>query len=200
MAMTITELRAAVKDLREYIPALEQELGLTPTAYGLMPRSVKELMAEHKSLTAKADELEGMTPVAKATTAPAPRTTADILANATRPVGAETTPTPTPTPKASAPTPTPKPVDKDSFVLRAIVRLRKPGYKGMHAVFSGFNGAYAMRFGEESTAHTRDMQKRGLIEIIPCKGGVQLYLKAEAPKSRDNGAKAKATLDLILAD
>lgn len=202
MAMTITELRAAVKDLREYIPALEQELGLAPTVYGLMPRNLKDLAAEYKALTAKADELENMTPVS-APTAPAPRTTADILANATRPVGAE------------------KPVKSavsgklplDVFVVRAIERLHKPPKNPkpgvdyskpcVHTVYSGVWAQFLSYYGftkEQGQDAIKTLEQRKVIKAVPVKGGYMWFKYADAPKRTfDEGERGKAALDAILA-
>jgi len=37
---------------------------------------------------------------------------------------------------------------EEEFVYRAIKRLRKPPYRGIHSVFSGFNQAFKEHFGK----------------------------------------------------
>jgi hypothetical protein len=82
------------------------------------------------------------------------------------------------------------------FVKKAIVSLRKDDYKGIHSVFTGFNNAFAKYFdGANPVDATTQLEKEGIIEIRPVKGGVILYLKGEAPAPRDTTAeRADATL------
>jgi hypothetical protein len=70
----------------------------------------------------------------------------------------------------------------EEFVKRAIVSLRKEGYKGIHTVYSGFNEAFKKYFaGENPIEVTNALAKDGKIVIRPVKGGVMLYLPEEAP-------------------
>ena len=71
---------------------------------------------------------------------------------------------------------------KEEFILQAIQRLRKPPYKGIHAVFSGLNSAFREFFGEEAR-HTIDtMVADGKIETRMVRGGPMLYLPGEKPE------------------
>lgn len=70
----------------------------------------------------------------------------------------------------------------EEFVKKAIVSLRKEGYKGIHSVYSGFNEAFKKYFdGENPVETTNSLAKEGKIVIRPVKGGVMLYLPEEAP-------------------
>ena len=70
----------------------------------------------------------------------------------------------------------------EEFVKKAIVNLRKEGYKGIHTVYSGFNEPFKKYFaGENPVEATNNLAKAGKIVIRPVKGGVMLYLPDEAP-------------------
>jgi len=76
-------------------------------------------------------------------------------------------------------------ITKEEFVVRAVKKLRKEPYKGIHSVYSGFNGAFRQEFNDDPVATTTRMEKEGKIIIRPCRGGVMLYLPGEAPESLD---------------
>lgn len=79
----------------------------------------------------------------------------------------------------------------EDFIKKAIVSLRKEGYKGIHTVYSGFNEAFKKYFiGENPIDATNKLAKEGKIVIRPVKGGVMLYLPEEAP----GGGNADDTL------
>ena len=82
------------------------------------------------------------------------------------------------------------------FTHKAIVALRKEGYKGIHSVFSGFNAAVKEYFGVESAVPmTQQLADAGDIVIIPAKRGVMLYLPGDIPARVDNsGATALAKI------
>ena len=70
----------------------------------------------------------------------------------------------------------------EEFVKKAIVSLRKEGFKGIHSVYSGFNEAFKKYFeGENPVDVTNKLAQEGKIVIRPVKGGVMLYLPEEAP-------------------
>ena len=70
----------------------------------------------------------------------------------------------------------------EEFVRKAVVSLRKEGYKGIHSVYSGFNEAFKKYFdGENPVETTNKLAQEGKIVIRPVKGGVMLYLPDEAP-------------------
>jgi hypothetical protein len=70
----------------------------------------------------------------------------------------------------------------EEFVRKAVVSLRKEGYKGIHSVYSGFNEAFKKYFdGENPVDTTNKLAQEGKIVIRPVKGGVMLYLPDEAP-------------------
>jgi hypothetical protein len=77
-------------------------------------------------------------------------------------------------------------LSEEEFVLRAIRRLRKPPYLGIHTVYSGFNQAFKEHFGKNSLEVTRKMAEEGKVVIRPVRGGVMLYLPNEAPKAKDS--------------
>jgi len=73
-------------------------------------------------------------------------------------------------------------LNHEEFVKKAIVSLRKPGYKGIHTVFSGFNEAFKRYFeGENPVEVTQKLAEEGKIVLRPVKGGVMIYLPEDAP-------------------
>jgi hypothetical protein len=89
-----------------------------------------------------------------------------------------------------------KKISEYDFVVKAIKKLRKPPYKGIHSVYSGFNQAFKEYYGKNPVATTEKLAKEGKITLRPVKGGVMLYLPEEAPGPRD----AKSLLKTILED
>ena len=70
----------------------------------------------------------------------------------------------------------------EEFVKKAIVSLRKEGFKGIHTVYSGFNEAFKKYFeGENPVETTNRLANDGKVVIRPVKGGVMLYLPEDAP-------------------
>lgn len=89
-----------------------------------------------------------------------------------------------------------KKISEYDFVVRAIRKLRKPPYKGIHSVYSGFNQAFRDYFGKDPVGLTTRLEKEGKLVTRPVKGGVTLYLPEDAPAS----SASKAVLDKILED
>ncbi len=52
-------------------------------------------------------------------------------------------------------------LSEEEFVLRAIKRLRKPPYLGIHTVYSGFNQAFKEHFGKNPVEVTKKMAEEG---------------------------------------
>lgn len=85
----------------------------------------------------------------------------------------------------------------EEFIRKAIVSLRKEGYKGIHSVYSGFNNAFKKYFeGENPVDVTNKLAAEGKIVIRPVKGGVMLYLPEDAPASRDSADEALKKMGL----
>ncbi|MCI0468904.1 MAG: hypothetical protein L0Y62_02430, partial [Nitrospirae bacterium] len=85
----------------------------------------------------------------------------------------------------------------EQFVKKAIVSLRKEGYKGIHTVYSGFNEAFKKYFeGEDPIKTTNQLADEGKIVIRPVKGGVMLYLPEDAPAARTRGEDALGKMGL----
>ncbi len=81
-------------------------------------------------------------------------------------------------------------LSEEEFVVRAIKKLRKPPYKGIHSVYSGFNQAFKEYFGTNPVEATRKLTEEGRIITRPAKGGVMLYLPQDAaPAGEDALAK-----------
>jgi hypothetical protein len=80
-------------------------------------------------------------------------------------------------------------LSKEDFVLQAIRNLRKPPYKGIHAVFSSFNSAFKEYFGEEARETVDRMAKEGKIGRRMVRGGPMLYLPGEIPEGEDTLGK-----------
>jgi hypothetical protein len=72
------------------------------------------------------------------------------------------------------------PISEEEFVFRAIKRLRKPPYRGIHTVYSGFNQAFKEHFGKNPVEMTQKLAAEGKIVIRPVKGG----LWCTSPKMR----------------
>ena len=73
-------------------------------------------------------------------------------------------------------------LNHEEFIRRAIVSLRKDGYKGIHTVYSGFNEAFKKYFpGDDPIEVTNGLQKQGKLTIRPVRGGVMLYLPEDTP-------------------
>ena len=73
-------------------------------------------------------------------------------------------------------------LSKEEFIKKAIVSLRKEGYKGIHTVYSGFNEAFKKYFGgDDPVEATNKLASEGKITIRPVRGGVMLYLPEEGP-------------------
>ncbi len=91
----------------------------------------------------------------------------------------------------------PEKLSHEEFVKKAIVSLRKEGYKGIHTVYSGFNTAFKKYFDNENPVEaTNKLAKDGKIVIRPVKGGVMLYLPEDAPAGRDIGDDALKKMGL----
>ncbi len=85
----------------------------------------------------------------------------------------------------------------EEFVLAGIKNLRKEGFMGIHAVYSGFNAAMSSYYNidtKEVVKITKKLEKDGIIVIKPSRGGVCLYnakeLKAKKPKKATKTKKA----------
>lgn len=70
------------------------------------------------------------------------------------------------------------------FVVRAVKKLRKPPYKGIHSVYSGFNRAFRDYFQKDPIDMTTKLAEEGKIVTRPVKGGVMIYLPEDAPPPR----------------
>ena len=74
------------------------------------------------------------------------------------------------------------------FVKKAITSLRKNGYKGIHAVYSGFNAAFKEYYPDDDVKTvTSKLKSDGIISITPAKHGVMLYLAGDV--SNNTGKK-----------
>jgi hypothetical protein len=80
-------------------------------------------------------------------------------------------------------------VSEEEFVRRAIKRLRKPPYKGIHSVYSGFNQAFKEHFGKNPVEATQKLAGEGKIVTRPVRGGVMIYLPEEAPQAKESVLK-----------
>lgn len=84
-----------------------------------------------------------------------------------------------------------KKLSHKEFVERGIKRLRKPPYRGIHVVFSGFNYAFREYFGEDPRPILDKLVSEGFISLRPVKGGALIVLTSdlyESEKSSDDGA------------
>ena len=77
-------------------------------------------------------------------------------------------------------------IGEEEFVLRAIKKLRKPPYRGIHSVYSGFNQAFKEHFAKNPVEVTKRMAEEGKIVTRPVRGGAMLYLPEDAPKPQES--------------
>ena len=85
----------------------------------------------------------------------------------------------------------------EEFVRKAIVDLRKEGYKGIHTVYSGFNNAFKKYYeGANPVEATTKLAEEGKVIIRPVKGGVMLYLPEDAPEAKNIGDDALKKMGL----
>jgi hypothetical protein len=87
-------------------------------------------------------------------------------------------------------------ISEYDFVVKAIKKLRKPPYKGIHSVYSGFNQAFREYFNKDPVKTTIKLAEEGKIVTRPVKGGVTLYLPEDAPTHKGS----KSVLDKILGE
>jgi hypothetical protein len=79
-------------------------------------------------------------------------------------------------------------LSKEEFIKKAIVSLRKEGYKGIHTVYSGFNEAFKQYFdGDDPIQATNKLAGEGKIVIRPVKGGVMLSPRGYSGEGPDCG-------------
>jgi hypothetical protein len=85
----------------------------------------------------------------------------------------------------------------EEFIKKAIVSLRKEGYKGIHTVYSGFNNAFKKYFeGDNPVDATNALAKQDKLIIRPVKGGVMLYLPEDITPQKDIGDEALKQMGL----
>jgi hypothetical protein len=88
-------------------------------------------------------------------------------------------------------------LSQEEFIKKAIVSLRKEGYKGIHTVYSGFNNAFKKYYeGQNPIDATNKLAGEGKIILRPVKGGVMLYLPEDAPQAKDVGDEALKKMGL----
>jgi hypothetical protein len=91
----------------------------------------------------------------------------------------------------------PEKLSYEEFIRKAIVSLRKEGYKGIHTVYSGFNEAFKKYFDNENPIEvTNKLASEGKLVIRPVKGGVMLYLPEDAPAAKTRGEDALGKMGL----
>ncbi len=101
---------------------------------------------------------------------------------------------------AKATTLTPTKISPDIFVVRAVERLRKDGYKGIHTVISGLNIAIKKYYGDVDPVEVVNaLIRKGIVEGRPCKKGFMIYKKGEMPKGSGWDKKSEDTLKAILS-
>ncbi len=85
----------------------------------------------------------------------------------------------------------------EEFIKKAVVSLRKEGYKGIHTVYSGFNTAFKKYFnGEDPIKATNQLAQEGKIVLRPVKGGMMIYLPEDAPALKNAGEEALKKMGL----
>lgn len=88
-------------------------------------------------------------------------------------------------------------LSEEEFIKKAVVSLRKEGYKGIHTVYSGFNEAFKKYFnGADPVKATNKLAAEGKIVIRPVKGGVMLYLPEDTPSKAQTADDALQKMGL----
>lgn len=85
--------------------------------------------------------------------------------------------------------------DVKTFTLLMIdLNKAKGKYKGLHTVYSGFNQAFRLYYGDnvDPVKATRELATQGVIKIIPAKGGAMLYRPEDLTTSSGGQALLKA--------
>jgi hypothetical protein len=91
----------------------------------------------------------------------------------------------------------PEKLSQEEFIKKAIVSLRKDGYKGIHTVYSGFNEAFKKYYdAEDPIQATNKLAAENKLVIRPVKGGVMLYLPEDAPAAKTRGEDALGKMGL----
>lgn len=75
-------------------------------------------------------------------------------------------------------------ISEHEFIVKAVKKLRKPPYKGIHSVYSGFNRAFRDYYQKDPIETTTRLAEEGKIVTRPVKGGVMIYMPEEAPAPR----------------
>jgi len=75
-------------------------------------------------------------------------------------------------------------ISREDFALRAIEKLRKPGWKGIHTVYSGFNAAWREYYGTDPVVGTKRLVEQGKLSSTPARGGAMIYL----PKGKEDAS------------
>ena len=93
-----------------------------------------------------------------------------------------------------------------AYVKQSILALRDlEKSKGVHVVFSGFNGALRLKYGwdkQQAIEAMNALAETGQIVLIPRKFGPMIYLPEDAPSGSSAASQekqAQATLDKIEA-
>lgn len=85
-------------------------------------------------------------------------------------------------------------ISKFEFLKRAMENLRTKSeereYHNLHSVYSGFNSAFRAYFQDDPVEFIKALAAEGKIEVIPAKGGVNIYWPGESPA---NGRVKSAT-------
>ena len=88
-------------------------------------------------------------------------------------------------------------ISPEEFVYKAIERLRVPPYRGIHAVYSGFNGAFREYFPLlDPVDFVNQLVREGKITVRPVRGGVILYKTEDLPQ----GVSTTETIKRITAN
>jgi hypothetical protein len=85
----------------------------------------------------------------------------------------------------------------EQFTMKAIERLRKPPFKGIHSVYSGFNAAFREYYPLlDPVDFTNQLAKDGRVVVRPVRGGVILYKPEDAPE----GLVTSDTIKIVTND
>lgn len=85
------------------------------------------------------------------------------------------------------------------FVENAIKKLRVSPYKGIHVVYSNFNGAFRLYFNEEPRPIIQQMVDEGFLVSRIVRGGAIIMLATDADDKVKHKSDSSTTLATILS-
>lgn len=83
------------------------------------------------------------------------------------------------------------------FCIKAVMTLRKPGYNGLHVVYSKFNSLVTLYYGEDVSPLdvTKAGEEAGVVILKPVKAGKMMFLTEDVKNFKETTLLAKMGLE-----